>query len=103
MSQRSSAWDLGINVGPPLLGLTLVAVAASARQVPGRVFATACALLVVGFLLFVGAKVSVFRQGPWVSFGARQMRPRYRIAYGVGYALMLGGAVAAATLIIVWR
>ncbi len=50
--------------------------------------------MLTGFALFVAAKLSVIRQGVYVSWGSRQMSARFRKCYRVGYALMFLGAVA---------
>ena len=42
-----------------------------------------------GFLLFLRAKLSVVRTGAPISFGSKQMSPRYRLLYRSGYFMMV--------------
>jgi hypothetical protein len=46
---------------------------------------------VLGLLLLLHAKQSLFRQGVWVSFGPSRLAPRYRQSYWTGYALLAVG------------
>jgi hypothetical protein len=46
----------------------------------------------LGFLLFLGAKLSLFRRGIWVSWGSSPMAPGARRLYLTGYRLMIGEA-----------
>lgn len=103
MSQRRAAWNLVIQAGPPLLGIAVLALAAGARRAPRLAFATATVLCGVGFALFFLAKASLFRRQRWFSFGSRDVTPRHRLTYRIGYALMVVGCVVAAGLIVAWR
>ncbi len=51
-------------------------------------------LMLIGFAVFLAAKLSVISEGVYVSWGSRQMSTRFRACYRVGYALMFLGAVA---------
>lgn len=46
-------------------------------------------LALSGFLMFSMAKVSLFRQGHWVTFGSSPMTARNRILYRLGYLLVI--------------
>jgi hypothetical protein len=48
-------------------------------------------LMFSGFLCFLIAKVSLFREGVWISWGSSRMGKGYTILYRVGYGLMLAG------------
>lgn len=50
--------------------------------------------MLIGFALFLAAKLSVISQGVYVSWGSGRMSARFRKCYRVGYALMFLGAVA---------
>lgn len=56
--------------------------------------ATGMLFMATGFVLFLAAKLSLIAQGVHVSWGSRQMSPRFRTCYRVGYALMFAGALA---------
>jgi hypothetical protein len=45
----------------------------------------------LGLLSLVQAKLSLFRQGVWVSFGPSRMGPQFRRSYWIGYALIAVG------------
>ena len=51
-------------------------------------------LMLIGFALFLTAKMSLIRQGIYVSWGSRRMSARLRTCYHAGYALMFAGALA---------
>ena len=51
-------------------------------------------IAIVGFLLFLVAKLSVIARHRWVSFGTRFMSPAMANAYRVGYWLMFVGVLA---------
>ena len=42
----------------------------------------------IGFVLFIAAKVSLYRSGHLATWGPESMRPPFKIAYLFGYALM---------------
>jgi hypothetical protein len=46
-----------------------------------------------GLVLFLVAKLSVVKQGRWISFGTKPMRPGMANMYRAGYWLMFVGAV----------
>ncbi len=86
----------------PVLSLCLLAAAHLARQAPLGLLAAAGVLIASGFCLFAVAKASLLRQKRWVSFGTAHMTPRHRIAYRIGYALMIAGAVVTAGFLVAW-
>jgi hypothetical protein len=45
----------------------------------------------LGLLSLVHAKVSLLRQGVWVSFGPSRMAPQFRRSYWLGYAFIAVG------------
>lgn len=102
MSQRSGAWNTGINLALPVLALSLLGVAHLARHAPLGLLAGAGVLMASGFGLFAVAKASLLRQERWVSFGTAHMTRRHRIGYRVGYALMIAGAVVTVGFLIAW-
>ena len=102
MSQRTSAWNLGINLAVPVIGLSLLGTARLARHAPLGSLAGAGVLMACGFCLFAVAKASLLRQERWVSFGTAHMTRRHRIGYRIGYALMVAGAVVTTGFLIAW-
>src|SRR2546428_9453634 len=98
MSQRSAAWNLGIEGGPLMVAIIWAVLVPGARRAPNAVFATACVFWGVGFAFLFAAKASLFRRQQWFSFGSRQMTSRDRLMYRVGYALMVVGCVVALPL-----
>ena len=75
-----------------IVGLALVAGMNIARGDPQRPMAFAITLL--GFVLFLAAKLSVVRRRGWISFGTDLMSPGMADAYRVGYWLMGIGILA---------
>jgi hypothetical protein len=50
-------------------------------------------IALAGLALFTIAKLSIFAQGRWLSFGTKHMSPAMANAYRAGYWLMFVGAV----------
>jgi hypothetical protein len=95
VSQRSSAWNAGVNLVLPVLAFSLLGTARLARDAPLASLAGAGGLMACGFCLFVAAKASLLRQERWVSFGAAHMTRRHRIVYSVSAFASLDGIVQA--------
>ena len=51
-------------------------------------------IVIVGFILFLAAKLSVILSRKWISFGTRLMTTRMANVYRVGYWLMVVGVLA---------
>jgi len=47
--------------------------------------------IIIGFILFLIAKFSVFKKGFWFSFGPKMMGPKFKKLYFSGYGLLLIG------------
>jgi len=75
-------------VVPMVVGLLAAIFVPTAVQNPTRVGWMSLSAYVLGFGLFLLAKISVFRQGNWLSFGSDRMVPSYRWTYRTGYFLM---------------
>ena len=71
-----------------LLGLLPVITLGIAYPVP-------LVLVVIGFVLFLTAKLSVIRAGKRFTFGPKQMDSSHRRLYFGGYALMVAGCALA--------
>jgi hypothetical protein len=80
-------------VGLPFL-LAAAVLSAIAAAVPLAFAACTLAIYLIGFVLFLTAKISLLRKGLSLSFGSSQMSLWNRRAYRAGYALM-GFAVLA--------
>lgn len=77
------------------IGLLMLAAAASRNLVSGDVTNPgAFGITLVGFALFLMAKLSVVREGHLVSFGVGRMSPEMKNAYRAGYWLMAVGVLA---------
>jgi len=50
-------------------------------------------IAVSGFACLLLSKISLFRQGIWISCGAKQMSDRNARLYRVGYALLVCGGI----------
>jgi len=103
ISRKSALWNAGLQLAPPLLGLPLALVAWQAKVAPTAVFVATCVLYVVGFALFLAAKISVFRAGSYFSVGSQSMASWARRAYRTGYLLMGLACVGAVGFMIAWR
>ena len=101
MSQRSAAWNVGINLMPVALG-SVFFLAPSARFAPTRLLLLNSALYAIGLALFVAAKTSLLRRGRYISWGSRDMTIWNRRAYRAGYVLMLFGTAGAMAFIVAW-
>ena len=101
MSQRSAAWNVGINLIPIALG-SVFFLAPSARFAPTQFVVLSSALYAIGLTLFVAAKVSLLRRGRYLSWGSKDMTIWNRRAYRAGYVLMLFGSVSAIAFVVAW-
>jgi hypothetical protein len=85
------------SLGKAVVTLWIAAMSAEAlvhvwQREPQRPLAFSIA--VVGFLLFLIAKLSVVARKQWVSFGAKLMSPAMGNTYRIGYWLMAVGILA---------
>lgn len=69
-------------------GIALVNIGHGAPQHPW-----ACSAVLIGFVLFLTAKLSVVARKRWVSFGSGLMSPGMADAYRLGYWLMIAGTI----------
>lgn len=74
--------------GMPVLGMVLMTLLITASGNPIGFAWFTILLYGVGLALFVIAKLSLYRQGRWLSWGSAHMSPRYRRMYRIGYCLM---------------
>ena len=82
---------------PVLVTLAIVVVCACLLTHPLNILLICgCYAAGVGSLLY--AKLSLFRQGIWLSFGPAQMDEEHRRSYCSGYALIVIGIVLQALL-----
>jgi len=77
----------------PALGMIGIWVILNAARNPVATTAAALIVYVLGFALFLVAKLSLIRSGRLITFGSRLIRPPYRALYRLGYALMAVGAL----------
>lgn len=60
--------------------------------IPLNLFA-ACICYAIGLTSLVHAKLSLFRQGVWLSFGPQRLSQEYRRSYWIGYTFIALGMV----------
>lgn len=83
--------ELAINLvflSPILAGILITCLLAT----PLNIF-VALGCYTFGLLSLVQAKLSMFRQGAWVSFGPWRMAPQFRRSYWIGYAFIAVGVL----------
>jgi len=102
MSQKSAAWNLAFQL-VPAVGLVFLLLGPTAQSRPTQFFAISAALYMVGLGLFLAAKVSLFRERRYVSWGSEHMTVWNRRAYRIGYVFMLCGIVGGVVFAVVWR
>ena len=85
----------------PALGLIGIWVVLNAARNPVTTQAAVLILYVLGFTLFLVAKLSLIRSGHLITFGSRLMRPPHRALYRLGYALMAVGTLFTLGLFVV--
>ncbi len=103
MGQAHALVNLLILLALPIASLVLAVVVGTALVNPSGSARLALAFYAFGFVLFLIAKISVFRSGRLLTFGEQRMRPRYRALYRAGYVLMVAGALFAGGLLVVGK
>lgn len=76
---------------PLVLGLVLAGFIGLYYTMPGPTFWSMVVFFILGFALFLKAKLSIIRQGRLFTFGPSQMTKSNRIAYFLGYGVMFLG------------
>ena len=100
VGQAHALVNLFILLALPIASVVLAVVVGTALVNPSGSARLALAFYVFGFVLFLIAKISVFRSGRLLTFGAQLMRPGYRALYRAGYVLMVAGALFAGGLLV---
>ena len=103
VGQAHALVNLFILLALPIASVVLAVVVGTALVNPSGSARLALAFYVFGFVLFLIAKISVFRSGRLLTFGAQLMRPGYRALYRAGYVLMVAGALFAGGLLVVGK
>ena len=88
--------ELILNIGPPVIAVTALVVfiiVSSATKAPSTYSFVSTGLIVLGFLLFLKAKLSIIRKGRLISRGFRHMSAINRLLYCCGYLLMMLGVL----------
>lgn len=87
----------GIDVEPTvvvaLVGLLAAIIVPELLRRPLRVATGAGFLMLLGFGLFIAAKICLYRRGIWRSWGSALMSRPNKYAYRAGYFLMVIGSV----------
>ena len=76
---------------PLVLGLASAGFIGLYYTMPGPTFWGMVVFFILGFALFLKAKLSIIRQGRLFTFGPSQMTKSNRIAYFLGYGVMFLG------------
>ena len=76
---------------PLVLGLVAAGFTGLYFIMPGAAFWSMVVFLMLGFALFLKAKLSVMRQGLLFTFGTSRMNKSNRMAYFTGYGVMILG------------
>lgn len=100
MGQAHALVNLCILLGPVAIGVAISLAMWAAVVSPFTSSGLALALYGAGVVLFVIAKITVFRSGRLVSFGSRLMSARCRTLYRFSYLLMVSGLVVAIGLLV---
>jgi hypothetical protein len=81
MGQAHALVNLFLFLALPVASLILAVVVGTVLVNPSGSAKLALAFYVSGFALFLVAKISLFRSGRLITFGAQPMRPGYRLVY----------------------
>jgi len=79
----------------------MLVIGTLAGDYPSQWDASCIVLALIGFLLFSIAKLSMFRQGQWLTFGSSRMTPINRRFYRTGYFFVGCSMVMALALALV--
>ena len=90
---KRSLWALDITLPlvMALLGLLAALIAPRSLNDPFSLFVVCGYSTIVGFLLFLAAKLSLFYKRIWFSWGTSQMSTTFSTLYKGGYLLMVLG------------
>jgi len=85
--------DLPIFSLMAFLGFFLVVMLDLAINAPLESLLAVSSVLFLGFLAFLAAKISVYQNGFWFSFGSNRMTSGMRRLYRLGYLLMIPASI----------
>lgn len=88
MRKGELIFNYAIVIMPLALGLVLASFIGLCYRMPGSAFWTMAVFFLLGFVLFVKAKLSVIKQGILFTFGPSKMSQPNLIAYFIGYGGM---------------
>lgn len=91
MRKGELLFNYAVALGPLVIGLSAVWAMGLASTVPKIAFWSMVALFLLGFALFVTAKISVITQGHRFTCGPSKMSRVHRTAYFLGYGGMIVG------------
>jgi len=80
--------DIDLTIPVIVIGMLMAFVMPSATQSPSSLLKDMGWLVLAGFICVVAAKISLFRQGIWGSWGPRLMTYGWARLYVIGYSLM---------------
>ena len=96
------------NAGGPMFLLMLVLIpfvilVKLVLDAPTLFIIVALILNIAGFTMFSIAKVSLYKQGHWLTFGSSLMTPRNRMLYRIGYSLMACAAAISLVFLVIGK
>ena len=101
MFKKASIATVLITLLPIAIGLVMAMLLPTAI-IHTKVFAHVTLwLYIIGFILFLIAKLSVIKNEKWFSVGSSHMAKGFRICYRFGYVLMVAGFIATLLLLAV--
>lgn len=93
MRKSSSITNLVWMLAPLVLAIPIGYVVFLLKYYPSDLLPVIALACIIGFGMLVLSKVPTMRKGRFMTWGTREMRPRDRLCYRIGYFLMSFGVV----------
>lgn len=93
MRRGELIFNLAVLIGPFVLGTCFIVGTYLSFNIPRATVWISSGLILVGFISFFKAKMSVVSRGKLISFGTKKMTKRNKVAYYCGYCVMGLGAL----------
>jgi hypothetical protein len=100
---REAVGNMIFAYAPIVMGLVMLIFGNTAMRNPSRFGYISLFLFILGFVLFVIAKVINFKKGVLISFGSGSMSSRQRLTYRVGYVCMGVGFLGAVSSVLAFH
>ncbi len=94
-NQKPSIYSVSIPVEFLIIFLGLLASVFAARYIfnPAQFQNDSITITLLGFILFIISKISLFTKGIWNSWGSGKMKKHFKWLYRCGYFLMIFGII----------